>query len=147
MWGCVLTLSAGQLSAFSSYAGALGAALGADLAALNAAVNTGFVGHLLLGCVSGFYADRLGAVAALAHGLGTGTAGALGVWALAAWPPRALRPAATAAATTSTTAFFPSAISSLLEGGFILNRPVHFLKETITPFQSILTPSVTFILY
>lgn len=96
-WGCVLTLSAGQLSAFSSYAGALGAALGADLAALNAAVNTGFVGHLLLGCVSGFYADRLGAVAALAHGLGTGTAGALGVWALAAWPPRALRPAATAA--------------------------------------------------
>ena len=97
VWGCVLTLSAGQLSAFSSYAGALGAALGADLAALNAAVNTGFVGHLLLGCVSGFYADRLGAVAALAHGLGTGTAGALGVWALAAWPPRALRPAATAA--------------------------------------------------
>lgn len=86
-WGCVLTLCAGQLSAFSSYAGALGAALGADLAALNAAVNTGFVGHLLCGCVSGFYADRLGAGAALAHGLAAGGAGALGVWALAAWPP------------------------------------------------------------
>lgn len=56
-------------------------------------------------------------------------------------------PAATAAATTSTTAFFPTAISSLLEGGFILNRPVHFLKETITPFQPILNPSVTFVLY
>jgi len=28
-----------------------------------------------------------------------------------------------------------------------LNRPVHFLKETITPFQPILNPSVTFILY
>ena len=41
----------------------------------------------------------------------------------------------------------PAAISSLLEGGFILNRPVHFLKETITPFQPILNPSVTFVLY
>lgn len=96
VWGCVLTLCAGQLSAFSSYAGALGAALGADLAALNAAVNTGFVGHLLCGCVSGFYADRCGAAAALAHGLGAGGAGALGVWALVAWPPHT-GPAATAA--------------------------------------------------